>query len=118
MPMMHSGTNTHVSHIHETSMTSHAENDFHTMAELLDRKDIFVFPFSLAPESANPSGSVNFSKVSHAKLDLLVSGMHNMTDGAGTAVTSAVTDDYQVDVYGVNYNWLALKDGRGHISFA
>ena len=81
-------------------------------------KACFVFPFSLAPESANPSGSVNFSKVSHAKLDLLVLGMHNMTDGAGGAVTTAVTDDYQVDVYGVNYNWLALKDGRGHISFA
>ena len=29
-----------------------------------------------------------------------------------------VNEDFQVDVYGVYYNWLSIKDGRGMLSFA
>ena len=31
---------------------------------------------------------------------------------------AALEDDYQVDVYGVHYNWLAIKEGRALTSFA
>merc|ERR1712007_225959 len=41
-----------------------------TLSELLDRKEIIVYPFSLNPEGSNPAGAVNFSKVSHAKLSV------------------------------------------------
>ena len=75
----------------------------------MDRKEIYVYPFALNPEGANPSGAVNFSKVSHAKLQL--NGACKMTGDSGSA-------QYQVDVYGVHYNWLQIKDGRALTSFA
>ena len=31
------------------------------LGEMLDRKEIYVYPFALNPEGANPSGAVNFS---------------------------------------------------------
>ena len=37
------------------------------LAELTDRKNIYVYPFSLNPEGMNPSGHLNFSKVSHGE---------------------------------------------------
>ena len=100
MPMLHSNT----SHIH----TDHHEyeNTFATqhLSEMMDRKEIYVYPFALNPESANPSGAVNFSKVSHAKLSI-----------EGTCTANGL---YQIDVYGVHYNWLQIKDGRALTSFA
>lgn len=76
--------------------------------ELLGAKSIYVYPFSIHPEGANPSGSVNFSKVSHAKLscdvDIVASGTR--------------TPEWRMDVYAVGYNWLQIKDGRGLLSFA
>lgn len=74
--------------------------------ELLGAKAIYVYPFCLNPEGANPSGSVNFSKVSHAKL----------TVELDVAVNAAT--EFRMDVYAVGYNWLQLKDGRGLLSFA
>lgn len=74
--------------------------------ELLGAKDIFVYPFSIHPEGVNPSGSVNFSKVSHAKLSVNVE------------VVANATPEWRMDVYAVGYNWLQIKDGRGLLSFA
>ena len=74
--------------------------------ELLGAKAIYVYPFCLNPEGANPSGSVNFSKVSHAKL----------TVDLDVSVNAAT--EFRMDVYAVGYNWLQLKDGRGLLSFA
>lgn len=119
MPMLHSNTRDEYSHVVE----SHAARDlnlrkpfsdatdFEMLAQLKDRKEIYVYPFALNPEGANPSGSVNFSKVSHAKLDIKVLGF---SPDAG----SDTDDQFQVDVYGVYYNWLAIKDGRALTSFA
>lgn len=75
--------------------------------ELKGSKNIFVYPFSLNPEGSNPSGAVNFSKVSHAKLKIFIEGV---AGGGG--------DDFRVDVYGLYYNWLQIKDGRALLSFA
>jgi len=87
-------------------------HELQTLSEIFDRKEIYVFPFALNPEGANPSGSVNFSKVSHAKLSINLNGIAPGLTGA------ALEDDYQFDVYGVHYNWLAIKEGRALTSFA
>tara|TARA_B100001996_G_scaffold176487_2_gene134764 strand:+ start:271 stop:1890 length:1620 start_codon:yes stop_codon:yes gene_type:complete len=76
--------------------------------ELLGAKNVYVYPFCIHPEGANPSGSVNFSKVSHAKLSCNVDI---------TAATDT-TPEWRMDVYAVGYNWLQIKDGRGLLSFA
>ena len=73
-----------------------------------------MYPFALNPEGANPSGSVNFSKVSHARLEIDVDGFAP----GWSAATVLVEDDYIVDVYGMYFNWLAIKDGRALTSFA
>ena len=79
------------------------------LAELMDRKEIYVYPFALNPEGANPSGAVNFSKVSHAKLFI---------KGSAFATTDNTEVEYRCDVWGVHYNWLQIKDGRALTSFA
>ena len=85
------------------------------LRELLDRKEIYVYPFSLNPEGGNPSGAVNFSKVSHAKLSIDLEAFRTW---GGTEANQDQMVEYQVDVYGVNYNWLQIKDGRALTSFA
>lgn len=71
-------------------------------------QDVFVYPFCLYPEASSPSGSLNFSKVSHAKLTAEVE-----------AYSSSTADvEWQMSVHAVNYNWLVIKDGRGLKSFA
>ena len=69
--------------------------------------NIYTLPLSLNPEGQNPSGAVNFSKVTHAQLELTVT-----TSGA------AVDKEYELDIYGTYYNWLAIKDGRAILSFS
>ena len=97
MPMMHSNT---------SSVFECEGPEMDALTQTCDRKQIYVYPFSLNPEGSNPSGAVNFSKVSHAKLDI-----------EGT-VTGSAGVEYQVDVYGVHYNWLQIRDGRALTSFS
>ena len=104
-PMLHSNSTTTFGDTKDSLVVDGSEIDFQSLSNMLDRKEIYVYPFSLSPESSNPSGAVNFSKVSHAKLQI---------DGA--AVGTSV--EYQIDVYGVHYNWLQIKDGRALTSFA
>ena len=105
MPMLHSNTSETFTGMTGSTLVDGSEFDFQALGEMMDRKEIYVYPFALNPEGANPSGAVNFSKVSHAKLTIDVTGV-------GSAV------DYQVDVYGLYYNWLQIKDGRALTSFA
>lgn len=104
MPMLHSNSSHTFSDLTQATVGDAQDFSWHHLGNMLDRKEIYVYPFALNPESANPSGAVNFSKVSHAKLTI---------EGLCSA-----TDDYQVDVYGVHYNWLQIKDGRALTSFA
>ena len=77
-----------------------------------DDKSIFVYPLCIDPEGDNPSGSVNFSKVSHAKLLFDVSAFTG-------SLTAAATDcEFYMDVWAVSYNWLQIRDGRALVSFA
>ena len=111
MPMLHSNTSTQFSDAHATDGGYDASPTFAHLGEMLDRKEIYVYPFALNPEGANPSGAVNFSKVSHAKLKIQFDA---------TRVLGEVGDkeEYVVDVYGVYFNWLQIKDGRALTSFA
>ena len=108
MPMLHSGS-AHAFEHHEQSVYSGIDNghhkEFKQLSKQLGRKEIYALPFSINPEGANPSGAVNFSKVTHAKLEIY-----------GLSRKSGV--EYQVDVYGVYYNWLQIKDGRALVTFA
>ena len=103
MPMLHSNTSTHFL----DAPAGDASHALSQLAEQLDRKEVYVYPFAIAPENQNPSGAVNFSKVSHAKLTM------NFTSVGSTAV-----EEFQADVWGVHYNWLQIKDGRALTSFA
>ena len=118
MPMLHSNTSTsfidavdgHTPTLVENyDVTDFNDDNFKALGEMMDRKEIYVYPFALNPEGANPSGAVNFSKVSHAKLAI-----------TGTAhATAANTEvEYRCEVWGVHYNWLQIKDGRAITSFA
>ena len=93
--------------------------------------NIFVYPFSLNPEAHQPSGAVNFSKVSHATLDIHLAepvGDPAQFAAAGTAndlqvygsdsASGNAKGEWQVDVYALYYNWLQIKDGRALLSFA
>jgi hypothetical protein len=133
MPMLHSNTSTSfidaVDGHHATSATvvptvdgtagtsvatvhDFTDDNFKALGEMLDRKEIYVYPFALNPEGANPSGAVNFSKVSHAKLS--ITGTATSSDDAA----SSKSIEYRCDVWGVHYNWLQIKDGRAITSFA
>jgi hypothetical protein len=110
LPMIHSSARDDYQLI-----SDHSElEEFELLSQMMDRKEIYVYPFALNPEGANPSGSVNFSKVSHARLEI---GVNGFVKGLSSA-TATIDDDYIVDVYGVYYNWLAIKDGRALTSFA
>lgn len=92
----------------ETANAFEVQSDLLALGRLSDRKEIYAYSFALNPEGANPSGSVNYSKVSHSKLKL------NVTPVSETAVSCG----YQVDVYACYWNWLQVKDGRALLSFA
>ena len=126
MPLLHSNTSTmHRDACHGSSGDVPALHSEHGLSEnycdggshrhmeclkgALDRKEIYIYPFAIAPENTNPSGAVNFSKVSHARLEIKA----RVKSLQPTAAT-----DFQVDIWGVNYNWLQIKDGRALTSFA
>ena len=106
MPLMHSNCSSTYEQL--ANRGEHSDKMRMTkLNEMLDRKEIYVFPFALNPEGANPSGAINFSKVSHAKLTIEFESFRNK--GTWTP---------RVDVYAMYYNWLQIKDGRALLSFA
>jgi len=109
MPMLHSNTSDTYIEAGMTDPGFDGSATFAHLGEMLDRKEIYVYPFALNPEGANPSGAVNFSKVSHAKLSI---GYEASRFDSGTG-----DEEYVVDVYGVYFNWLQIKDGRALTSF-
>lgn len=123
MPMLHSNTSHYFGSVADSSYHRQAlgtgdqsfdqaplvQDDLRALGEMMDRKEIYVYPFSLAPENANPSGAVNFSKVSHAKLRI---------EGKAWSSDDNTNVEYRCDVWGVHFNWLQIKDGRALTSFA
>ena len=115
MPMLHSSASEEYSKLSGSSALG-GDADFDMLSQMKDRKEIYCYPFALNPEGANPSGSVNFSKVSHAQLSIGVEGFAPGIKDSTTA--NSTTDEYVVNVHGVYYNWLAIKDGRALTSFS
>jgi hypothetical protein len=111
LPMLHSNTSSVFQMLKEQDDGHHTSQMLSQLAQLWDRKEIYVFPFSLAPESKNPTGTVNFHKVAHKELTAVMqhTWMANETDAA---------ENYVIDVYGVNYNWLQLEAGRAFLTFS
>ena len=78
-----------------------------------DAKNVFTYSFALAPEAANPSGHLNFTKVSHARLELTLKGFCDPRK----SVDATVKDLYEITVRGVNHNWVSINQGRATITF-
>ena len=67
---------------------------------------IFVYSFALKPEEHQPSGSLNFSRIDTAYL--------NMT--LDSALTN--TNTGKARIFAVNYNVLRIMSGMGGLSFS
>ena len=71
--------------------------DFRHLEQCLDRKEIYVYPFCVNPEGSNPSGAVNFSKVSHAKISITGKAFGQATNYQCDVHRSARRNPYLVD---------------------
>ena len=63
LPMLHSNTSSQFAMLKEQDDGHHTSQMLAQLAQIWDRKEIYVFPFALAPEAKNPTGSINFHKV-------------------------------------------------------
>ena len=120
--MLHSNSNQVQKNIVGIAASGAAGANAQKNYALQGSKNILVYPFSLNPEGPNPSGAVNFSKVSHAKLKILTDvatvGPTKTPTGTSPDLVPKGGQSYRVDVYGLYYNWLQIKDGRALLSFA
>lgn len=131
MSHLHSNADTHNKHYYAVS--AHTEANHRTgnnaLGEMNYRhegsKNYIVYPFSLAPEGLNPSGAVNFSKVSHAKLTLTYDAIlfsdseKTYTDNtSGQTASNDTFNNFEVTIHAMHYNWLQVKSGRALLSFA
>jgi hypothetical protein len=66
-------------------------------------KHIYIYSFSDTPEDSQPSGSLNFSKISDANL------YFDFVDNV---------PDMKLHVFAVNYNWLIIDKGMAGIAFS
>jgi hypothetical protein len=87
--------------------TKHRASYFRTIQPItyhsrVPSKHIYNYSFSIKPESLQPSGSCNFSRMQNAKLVL-----DNIT-----------TDDSELFVFARNYNVLAIHAGMGGLKYS
>ena len=131
MPMIHTNTDSkyETAHQHDANVDAPSggggsssgpglkelQKHLHAMK---GRKNIYVIPFALNPEGENPSGHLNFSKVSHSKLTISGNALYSGGSATGEGPTTAPNESFTATVLAVNYNWVQLKDGRGWITFA
>ncbi len=74
---------------------------------------IYAYSFAVNPESAQPSGSTNFSKIDQAVLQCTFSPTLFLSTISATTVQSA-----QFRLYAVNVNILKFHQGYGGVGFA
>ena len=110
LPRLYSSTSGGFEQTSDTSQfnaTSLDHNDdMHALKTLRERKNIFVLPFSILPESTNPAGHLNMDKVTKAQLQFDLRGFDALA-GASTKKHA-----FAIDIWGLTYNWLKLTDGR------
>ena len=80
-------------------------------AELYDRKEIYYFSFSSAPESVNPRGHVNLRKVAHTEIMIDV-------EQEWFALNDDASDQYVLDLWGIGYNFLTMENGVAALTYA
>ena len=68
---------------------------------------LYVYSFALEPESDQPTGSCNFSRIDNAVLELT---LHRAVALSGST--------YKVTVYATNFNVLRIMGGMGGVAFA
>jgi len=85
----------------------------HTSGSLSE--GINVYSFGLKPEEHQPSGTVNFSRIDNATLQLTVQPATFVGDNCDSQsqVTTA-----RLRVYGVNYNVLRIMSGMGGLAYS
>lgn len=86
---------------------------------------INVYSFSMIPESYQPSGTCNFSRVDNARLTLYIANFVLGDDDSDSypGIISGnsqrfATRDCKVRVYGVNYNVLRIMNGMGGLAYS
>ena len=102
-------------YINGTTLSENMSNVYHQkvvptrhcsiLPDVLDMEPVKTWPFCLTMNKSQPTGSLNFSRIDSAKLDL--KGTANANSGVVGAVRA----------YGVNYNILRVKNGMGGVAF-
>ena len=72
---------------------------------------IYVYSFALEPESHQPSGTCNFSRIDHANLI-----MHLRTRPKNNTTESE--SELTINIYAVNYNILKIMNGMAGVKYA
>lgn len=80
-------------------------------------KGIYCYSFALEPESEQPTGSCNMSRIDHAVLHLTLQKNHSeMVDGC--VGTGADRKTHNLKVFATNFNVLRIMGGMGGLAFA
>ena len=75
---------------------------------------INVYSFAISPESAQPSGSCNFSRIDQAQLNVTLDpAVFIPTEGSTQTATNA-----KLRIYAVNYNVLRVMSGMGGLAYS
>ena len=71
----------------------------------VDSEHIYTWPFCLTMNKSQPTGTLNFSRIDNAKINI---------NDAGSAANANID---MIRAYAVNYNILRIKNGMGGIAF-
>jgi len=74
--------------------------------EYIPKKHIYIYSFALSPEQHQPSGTMNFSLIDNAYLELKFN-----QSGIGSSTNS------RVKIYAINYNILKIMSGQASLSY-
>jgi len=80
---------------------------------------INVYSFALKPEEHQPSGTLNFSRIDTAYLNVKLAGFFNDASTLATStVTISGTITGKIKVFAVNYNVLRIMSGMGGLAYS
>ena len=72
----------------------------------MPKKHIYIYSFALKPEDHQPSGTMNFSLIDNAYLELKFN-----QNGIGSSTNS------RVKIYAINYNILRFVNGQAGLAY-
>ena len=106
----HSNSETRHGNVADQETGAETSATFKQLKEIHDRKNIFYYSFSTAPESPNPHGTVNLTKVAHTELYLDV-------EQQWMALGTDNFENYVCEVYGIGYNFLSMQNGIAALTY-